>query len=1360
MACDARSFRNVLLVLLALGLGLAVSPERRALGQDDEPRVSEPLKLPDVLKEGTLQPQARVYLPDGKGEPRFVPNLRLADFLEIMAAQASRGEGASLPGATFDSVQVTARVSGKVAELSADVQVSIHAEAQPVNAIELGFGGFQLTRPMEFRSEGSSQWQVSPKGQGYTWWLKAAPDSTHVATLTGQSALLAETDREQLEFNLPTAPTTILLWLPPEAREVRVRGLGGEILQRETRDGEAWWRIHASGGSLAVSWQLAGDGKRLAGATELKSRTRLQIYDPRAAWEAETDLTLRQYGDYPSDVLTVVLPAGAVWLPVPLSLTQQYTITAESIPAEPGNAEPVSAGPGTTESGTTGPGNAGPGTTGPGTTGSGTTGSGNAESGNAESGNAESGNAESGNAESGNAESGNAESGEPGAARSSFAQEGDAGSNSGMATHVETAASSAGVGLTAGADLSAGDKPVRLRVRLLSRVPSGSSEPISIRWQWNPPRSVEFGNAFDVQVPTITASGVDRHEMTTELVLPAQYSLDWTSGSGAELVQQSRVGDAQDRHQYVFRSSRQPQQISASIRRSSSLPEVRPTYLAEVDRSKVKLWGWYECGFDRGERPELMLVHDGWQFESAERIGELGSPLADGEFLSYQNRSESLTWIGSDSTEAELSGTTGRVRQVWRVTFYRSLPEAMEAGGERAAGMLDISLPRIIRSRSDGGEPDVDFGNGLLMTAAAPHLLLRWNEAESRALLTDTVSSQWAANLPGITKDRLAAYRFQGRSENEGPLWRGRIELLPRRISAEHSVNVVVGAAVAQVSQVFRLYVANEPLDELTVRFPGVPDSSLGLAVFLNGVPSGLQQRADSLPSRNIQSGANNLFNANTVSSGNAESGVNGAVDESALAEELAGGTVYQVIGASDLIGPVVVELRTTLQWNAGGPEAGNSRFMTIPLMHLDLPELMWTDTGRATIVAERDWEVAVSAGDAAVASSRAGDKPAAGEPAGMSGNAPTAVAAVGLSAGVPAAEAVTWTVVAGEPVPLLPGQKELRLRATQLQSVSASTVRVARAWQQTVFNGRERFDRFAARFETDQRRIVVELPPSARPAVQVAIDGQAIPVVADVAQERIQLDLPQTSTGRAHTLELWTWSAASVGWLQELEVHPPRIVGCQGFDRFYWQLVTPPSQHLAFPPIGLTADWKWEPTGMWWSRQSAIGQEELERWVGATSQPMLASATNRYLLSSYGEVSGFRAWSISRLVFWLPVGLFVIALTTAVTSMRRLRHPAFLILLAGLVLGLSLVWPDLAIMAGQTSVFALGLVLLFLLTQAAMESRVRRRSIFATRPVSTAFEGSDFHPPARPGASLSGESLVVTTQSQSPVVASGGSHG
>ncbi len=334
------------------------------------------------------------------------------------------------------------------------------------------------------------------------------------------------------------------------------------------------------------------------------------------------------------------------------------------------------------------------------------------------------------------------------------------------------------------------------------------------------------------------------------------------------------------------------------------------------------------------------------------------------------------------------------------------------------------------------------------------------------------------------------------------------------------------------------------------------------------------------------------------------------------------------------------------------------------------------------------------------------------------------------------------------EPRELGLGQTEIGLSVRKLESLATLPVRIGRSWLQTTVNGSERRDRYCAQIESTLSRLSIRIP-SSRNLNHVFVNGQRVKFTGEGTQFQVELSGTER---RQYQLEIWMTSAESLAWFTSLDVDIPEIEGAQYDDRFYWQLALPAIQHIGFASDQLTPEWVWKWNGLWWSRESGMQQHDLERWVGATQQTNLPLSVNSYLLSSFGGERSFHIWVASRLLMWLPIGLVAILVSILLISFRALRHPAFLLVAAGGLATAAMLAPDFAVLLGQTALMSLGLVSLILITQAAIESRVRRRSVFTVRP-SQLREPSDHFSLAR-NVKLSSPS---STRAHSSVIANGG---
>jgi hypothetical protein len=140
------------------------------------------------------------------------------------------------------------------------------------------------------------------------------------------------------------------------------------------------------------------------------------------------------------------------------------------------------------------------------------------------------------------------------------------------------------------------------------------------------------------------------------------------------------------------------------------------------------------------------------------------------------------------------------------------------------------------------------------------------------------------------------------------------------------------------------------------------------------------------------------------------------------------------------------------------------------------------------------------------------------------------------------------------------------------------------------------------------------------------------------------------------------------------------------------------------------------------------------------------------YLMSGQYPREPFQVLIVARYLLWFPIGGIAILIATLVANFQACRSPFAGILLAFILAGVAITFPDLGVMLGQAAGVAMALVFLVFVTHAAIESRVRRRSVFTARSTSQ-FEGSE-----RLTASQSAQGTATTiTRKGSSIIAAGG---
>ncbi len=820
---------------------------------------------------------------------------------------------------------------------------------------------------------------------------------------------------------------------------------------------------------------------------------------------------------------------------------------------------------------------------------------------------------------------------------------------------------------------------------------------LPLEWEWQP--NVSDGDLLTTktEVPAPTISDVDLAQGTIDCILPGSYSVIFREGQGAQLLQQVPVNNDVFRRQHLrFGFSRQPFDLEVTIRREQSLPTVRPVYQVSIDRSKLVLTAWFDCSFDTSQQQmEIGLLPGDWiiQENTAKVLSDPDSPFENaGEVLRVRRQDDGSYAIKWADMDAGNYGNRRRVEQVWRVVAERSwTPDENNA--------LEFQVPQIIRGRA-GGIPEVDHGSGVLLVTSDSNLVLHWREARSNDLLSDSFSTEYQKYVRDVGVRKPLVYRFQ--NSVTAPKWAGRGELLPQQVSVEHRAELDVLTSQIQVQQNFDLHVANEPLKNMQL---AVREDAADFQVFVDGNLTSVQLVGvldSSPPTVPDDTGAGNPSDA----------------AEEAAADAGQSWQVYQLLGAPDLLGASRVSTKTRIDWEPAETEDAEPELATskvkVPLVRLLLP--------RDTRKLRQDWVLSTD----------------------------TQVEAVST-----ATETSPQDVLAtGQRVQELgDDQHEIDLSLRFRQVTASVPIRIGRSWLQTAITDNQRRDRFVVRLETLASELKIKLPTLAI-IRGVSVDGWRIEQPSwsyDSTLDSLTILIPSDGTPQEHVIEISYKLPADLALATCLDVTPPQIFGADQYDRFYWQLVTPSVQHLGWSPGQLTEEWTWRWGGLWWQRHSPWDQASLEQLTGATGLQRLPLSANRYVMSGRGPVGTLRVWVLSRFVLWFPVGVVAIAIAVLVLNIAFFRQPIFAFALAGVVASLAMVWPDLAILVGQTAIISLGLVALVLATQAAVESRVRRRSVFTTRP-STYVEPSDYFSVSR-GVRIS---QPATTQARSSVVADG----
>lgn len=856
----------------------------------------------------------------------------------------------------------------------------------------------------------------------------------------------------------------------------------------------------------------------------------------------------------------------------------------------------------------------------------------------------------------------------------------------------------------ASATANSASNPVAVaqRVKVRNLDPS-LMQPIDLRleWEWTPPAESDDVFGKPIAIPSMTIDGVDGHAGIVEFAMPASYMPSWHEDAGTKIVQQPRSVEQFDRSQYLFRFSHQPLNLTVSFRRPSNVASIRPTYLTHIDANKMKLTAWLDCTFDASQPMAISLLPADWILDSAESV-DIAMPHAAGEPLDLQPQPDGSYTISSfNADQTELAAP--RRRQTWRVIAYRPL-ERSETNG------LTFKLPQMKSGSSDSPNSNYDHGTGILIVTSSENLLLKNQASSTKGLLIDSLVPQWQPLLGSSDSKQPLVYRFQSRGE--APLWSGTAESLPQQIVLEQNAELHVGSSSVRVSQNFELQITNEPLSPLRFAIRQDAFDYQDPQVSIDGAPIQMQ-RINALES----------------------AGETSTTDTKPETQKMDSWKIIESVNVAPLRGTIRLSVTTSVPWTAHGNSPSTQ--LNIPLVQLFVPRETRLREQTWSVHADREIEIHENAPESTNKSSES-----------KSTDSAKNGASDGSTNEEKLIEPRQIMTPLSEPHELTSGQTEIVLSVRKLESFATLPVRIGRSWLQTTVNGSERRDRYCAQIESTLPRLSIRVPASSN-LNHVFVNGQRVKFTGEGTQFQVEL---APNDRHQYQLEVWMTSSESLAWFTLLDIDIPEIDGAQFYDRFYWQLAVPAIQHMGFTSGQLTPEWVWKWNGLWWSRASGMKQHDLERWVGATQQTDLPLSVNSYLLSSFGGERSFQIWVVSRFLMWLPIGLVSILISILLISFRALRHPALLLLAAGGLVTAAMLAPDFAVLLGQTALMSLGLVSLILITQAAIESRVRRRSVFTVRP-SQYREQSDHFSLAR-NVKMAAPS---STRAHSSVIADGG---
>jgi hypothetical protein len=281
----------------------------------------------------------------------------------------------------------------------------------------------------------------------------------------------------------------------------------------------------------------------------------------------------------------------------------------------------------------------------------------------------------------------------------------------------------------------------------------------------------------------------------------------------------------------------------------------------------------------------------------------------------------------------------------------------------------------------------------------------------------------------------------------------------------------------------------------------------------------------------------------------------------------------------------------------------------------------------------------------------------------------------------------------------------------------------VERAWIQTRLAGGARWDRAVYQFTGGEKQISLRLPPSAVAAeARAQLDGIA---VAPQLPQRDTLSFELPAAGRRHVLDVSYRFAPRSDQRGRLVLAAPVLGDGDWVRQMYWQLVLPRSEHLVDWPAAMTGVFEWRFQNGFWGRQPVVEQARLEAWADATHGAEVPQQTNRYVLSSLGQVDQLEIYTASRMTLVLAGAGGVLAVGLLLLYLPVLRHPALLFIVGVSLLAGAMLFPEPTVLIAQLAAVGAVLAVMAVMLERFLQSRRRSPLVMRTGPSSIVDPGS-----------------------------------
>ena len=198
------------------------------------------------------------------------------------------------------------------------------------------------------------------------------------------------------------------------------------------------------------------------------------------------------------------------------------------------------------------------------------------------------------------------------------------------------------------------------------------------------------------------------------------------------------------------------------------------------------------------------------------------------------------------------------------------------------------------------------------------------------------------------------------------------------------------------------------------------------------------------------------------------------------------------------------------------------------------------------------------------------------------------------------------------------PRQIAIELRRSENRAPNEDLVE--RAWVQSQLVGNRRQDRVVWRVVAPDGELQVQLPEGVRARdVLILLDGAPISA-GQTSEGLLRLTWP-ANQGAAHSVEL-DYRLDDLAGDRVRELPPARLAAAGRMKQVYWELLLPAQEHLIDVSAAYQLEYAWTWQGGYWARTPTRSTSELRAWSGASERDALPTNSNRYVLSTFGDLA------------------------------------------------------------------------------------------------------------------------------------------